>query len=185
MTTQHSVHPATACVASQATAPRDIFCTRHCMTSHKGVTRLSPYYYSPSLTCPISRFVSNRAYMGSFGTATLPRLQDLIMMANEGDIKITLSVLERGLHYRNLLKDVSKKGETNVVLDVPASHIAEILSMVSTVPDYYQLADTLYPLLDSVVGGCFVDEVVSRLWILCCSARVNALFYPTIILTRL
>ncbi|GFU02302.1 glutamate receptor ionotropic, kainate 1 [Nephila pilipes] len=62
----------------------------------------------------------------------LPRLQDLIMMANEGDIKITLSVLERGLHYRNLLKDVSKKGETNVVLDIPASHIAEILSMAQS-----------------------------------------------------
>ncbi|KAF8794053.1 Glutamate receptor ionotropic like protein [Argiope bruennichi] len=63
---------------------------------------------------------------------SLPRLQHLIMMGNEGDIKITLSVLERGLQYRNLLKDVSKKGETNVVLDVPASHLSEILTMAQS-----------------------------------------------------
>ncbi|GFX02814.1 transposable element Tcb1 transposase [Trichonephila clavipes] len=35
----------------------------------KGVTRLSPHCYYPSFACPISRFVSNRAYLGSFGTA--------------------------------------------------------------------------------------------------------------------
>ncbi|XP_071039328.1 glutamate receptor ionotropic, kainate 2-like [Parasteatoda tepidariorum] len=63
---------------------------------------------------------------------SLPRLQHLIMMANDGDVKITLRVLERGLHYRNLLKEVSKKGETNVVLDVPTSKITEILSMAQT-----------------------------------------------------
>lgn len=61
----------------------------------------------------------------------LPRLQHLIMMANDGNVKITLRVLERGVHYRKLLKDVSKKGETNVVLDVPAARIAEILTIVS------------------------------------------------------
>lgn len=53
------------------------------------------------------------------------------MMANDGTVKITLRVLERGVHYRKLLKDVSKKGETNVVLDVPAARIAEILTIVS------------------------------------------------------
>lgn len=53
------------------------------------------------------------------------------MMANDGNVKITLRVLERGVHYRKLLKDVSKKGETNVVLDVPASRIAEILTLVN------------------------------------------------------
>ncbi|GFV40850.1 transposable element Tcb1 transposase [Trichonephila clavipes] len=32
--------------------------------------RLSPHCYYPSLACPIPRFVSNRAYPGSFGTAS-------------------------------------------------------------------------------------------------------------------
>ncbi|GFV38367.1 transposable element Tcb1 transposase [Trichonephila clavipes] len=36
----------------------------------KGVTRLSPHCYYPSLACPIRRFVSNRAYLGPFGTAS-------------------------------------------------------------------------------------------------------------------
>ncbi|GFT52786.1 transposable element Tcb1 transposase [Trichonephila clavipes] len=44
---------------------------RQCSASHgKGVTRLYPHCYSPSLACPIHRFVSNRAYLGSFGTAS-------------------------------------------------------------------------------------------------------------------
>ncbi|GFW54324.1 transposable element Tcb1 transposase [Trichonephila clavipes] len=34
----------------------------------KGVTRLSPHCYYPSLACPIPRFVSNWEYLGSFGT---------------------------------------------------------------------------------------------------------------------
>ncbi|GFX12579.1 transposable element Tcb1 transposase [Trichonephila clavipes] len=36
----------------------------------KGVTRLSPYGFYPSLAYPIPRFVSNRAYLGSFGVAS-------------------------------------------------------------------------------------------------------------------
>ncbi|GFY33942.1 endonuclease-reverse transcriptase [Trichonephila clavipes] len=47
------------------------FSTRQCSASHaKGVTRLSPHYYYPSLACPIPRFFSNQAYLGSFGTAS-------------------------------------------------------------------------------------------------------------------
>ncbi|GFX86785.1 uncharacterized protein TNCV_1409821 [Trichonephila clavipes] len=34
------------------------------------VTRLSPHCYYPSLACPMPRFVSNRAYLGSFGTVS-------------------------------------------------------------------------------------------------------------------
>ncbi|GFS72449.1 transposable element Tcb1 transposase [Trichonephila clavipes] len=46
------------------------FSTRQCSASHgKGVTRLSPHCYYPSLACPIPRFVSNRAYL-VFGTAS-------------------------------------------------------------------------------------------------------------------
>ncbi|GFY35687.1 transposable element Tcb1 transposase [Trichonephila clavipes] len=35
----------------------------------KGVTRLSPNCYYPSLACQIPRSVSNRAYLESFGTS--------------------------------------------------------------------------------------------------------------------
>ncbi|GFX06469.1 transposable element Tcb1 transposase [Trichonephila clavipes] len=49
-------------------APRRHFSTRQCSASHgKGVTRLSPHCYYPSLASLIHRFVSNRAYLGSFG----------------------------------------------------------------------------------------------------------------------
>ncbi|GFW49197.1 uncharacterized protein TNCV_3057071 [Trichonephila clavipes] len=36
----------------------------------KDVTRLSPLHYHPFLACSILRFVTNRAYMRSFGTAS-------------------------------------------------------------------------------------------------------------------
>ncbi|GFX86322.1 transposable element Tcb1 transposase [Trichonephila clavipes] len=46
-----------------------IFQQRQCSASHgKSVTRRSPYCYYTSLACPIPRFGSNRAYLGSFGT---------------------------------------------------------------------------------------------------------------------
>ncbi|GFX03824.1 transposable element Tcb1 transposase [Trichonephila clavipes] len=45
--------------------------TRQCSASPgKGVTRLSPHYYYPSLTFPIPRFVSNIAYLGLFRRAS-------------------------------------------------------------------------------------------------------------------
>ncbi|GFY24456.1 uncharacterized protein TNCV_1015041 [Trichonephila clavipes] len=46
-------------VAPHATASRSHFSTRQCSASHgKGVTRLSPQCYYPSLACLIRRFVS-------------------------------------------------------------------------------------------------------------------------------
>ncbi|GFS90505.1 transposable element Tcb1 transposase [Trichonephila clavipes] len=52
-------------------APRSHFSTRQCSALHsKGVTRLSPHGYYLSLACPILRFVSNRAYLESFETAS-------------------------------------------------------------------------------------------------------------------
>ncbi|GFX18916.1 transposable element Tcb1 transposase [Trichonephila clavipes] len=36
----------------------------------KGASRLSPLCYYLSFTCPIPSFVSNREYLGSFGTAS-------------------------------------------------------------------------------------------------------------------
>ncbi|GFU78913.1 uncharacterized protein TNCV_307541 [Trichonephila clavipes] len=47
------------------------FSTRQFSASHgKGVTRLPPHCYYPSLACRIPRFVSNRAYLASFGTVS-------------------------------------------------------------------------------------------------------------------
>ncbi|GFT86468.1 transposable element Tcb1 transposase [Trichonephila clavipes] len=58
-------------VSTHATAPRSHFSTRQCSASHgNGVTRLSPHCYYPSFSCPIPRFVSNQAYLGSFGMAS-------------------------------------------------------------------------------------------------------------------
>ncbi|GFX13140.1 transposable element Tcb1 transposase [Trichonephila clavipes] len=63
-------HPATTCVATHATAARSHFSIRQCLALHKkGVTRMFPHCYFHSLACPILRYVSNRAYLGSFGTA--------------------------------------------------------------------------------------------------------------------
>ncbi|GFV95975.1 uncharacterized protein TNCV_2096441 [Trichonephila clavipes] len=51
-------HPATTCVVIHATAARSPFSTRQCSASHgKGVMKLSPHCYYPSLACPIPRFV--------------------------------------------------------------------------------------------------------------------------------
>ncbi|GFX11898.1 uncharacterized protein TNCV_2996821 [Trichonephila clavipes] len=44
---------------------------RQYSASHgKGVTKLSPHCFFPCLACPIPRFISNRAYLGSFGMAS-------------------------------------------------------------------------------------------------------------------
>ncbi|GFU62831.1 hypothetical protein TNCV_4279141 [Trichonephila clavipes] len=64
-------HLATTCAATHTTTPRSHFSTRQYSASHgKGVTRLSPYCYYPSLACPIPRFLSKRVYLGSYGTAS-------------------------------------------------------------------------------------------------------------------
>ncbi|GFW90090.1 transposable element Tcb1 transposase [Trichonephila clavipes] len=58
-------------VSTHATAPRSHFSTTQYLASHgKGVTRLYLHCYHPSLACPISKFVSNRAYLLSFWTAS-------------------------------------------------------------------------------------------------------------------
>ncbi|GFT38754.1 hypothetical protein TNCV_1499291 [Trichonephila clavipes] len=45
------------------------FFNKQCSASQgKGVTRLSPHCHYPLLTCPNPRFVSNKAYLGSFVT---------------------------------------------------------------------------------------------------------------------
>ncbi|GFX97962.1 uncharacterized protein TNCV_4906131 [Trichonephila clavipes] len=49
--------------------PRSHFSTRPCSASHD-ITRLSPHCCYHSLICLVPRFVSNRAYLGSFGTAS-------------------------------------------------------------------------------------------------------------------
>ncbi|GFW34496.1 transposable element Tcb1 transposase [Trichonephila clavipes] len=57
--------------ATHAMAPRSHFSTRQYSASNgKGVTRLSSRCYYHSLACLIPRFVSNRAYLRSFETAS-------------------------------------------------------------------------------------------------------------------
>ncbi|GFU69563.1 transposable element Tcb1 transposase [Trichonephila clavipes] len=52
-------------------APMIHLITRHYSALHgKGVTRLSLLCYYPSLAHEIARFFSNRAYLGSFKTAS-------------------------------------------------------------------------------------------------------------------
>ncbi|GFS51688.1 transposable element Tcb1 transposase [Trichonephila clavipes] len=59
------------CHSCNSSPPKSHFSIRQCSASHgKGVTRLSRHCYYPSLACPIPRFVSNQAYLGSFGTAS-------------------------------------------------------------------------------------------------------------------
>ncbi|GFV12611.1 transposable element Tcb1 transposase [Trichonephila clavipes] len=51
--------------------PQEPFSTKQCSVSHdKGITRLCPYCYYPFLACPIPKFISNRTYPGSSGTAS-------------------------------------------------------------------------------------------------------------------
>ncbi|GFT53216.1 transposable element Tcb1 transposase [Trichonephila clavipes] len=58
--------------------PRAIFSARQCSASDgKVVTTLSPHCYYLSLACPIPRFVSNRAYLGTFGTASSSSLNEV------------------------------------------------------------------------------------------------------------
>ncbi|GFT49087.1 transposable element Tcb1 transposase [Trichonephila clavipes] len=50
---------------------QDPFSTRRCSATYgKGVTRLSPHCYLPSLAFPIPRFVPNQAYLRLFGMAS-------------------------------------------------------------------------------------------------------------------
>ncbi|GFU90242.1 transposable element Tcb1 transposase [Trichonephila clavipes] len=59
------------CVGIHATVPSSHFSSRQCLASHrKGLTRMYPYCHYLSLACPIPSFVSNRAYLGSFGMAS-------------------------------------------------------------------------------------------------------------------
>ncbi|GFY24432.1 uncharacterized protein TNCV_1014801 [Trichonephila clavipes] len=50
--------------------PGAIFKQHNARLYSKDVTRLFTYCYYPSLACLIPRFVSNRVYLGSFGTAS-------------------------------------------------------------------------------------------------------------------
>ncbi|GFU25230.1 transposable element Tcb1 transposase [Trichonephila clavipes] len=62
---------ATQLYTAPSAAPMNHFLTRKGSTSHgKGVTRLSPHCCNPPLAILISKLVSNRAYLGSFGMAS-------------------------------------------------------------------------------------------------------------------
>ncbi|GFT34598.1 transposable element Tcb1 transposase [Trichonephila clavipes] len=67
----HDILQPHVCVVTHATAPSSHLSTRQCSTLHvKGVTRLYPHCHYPSLTSPLPRSVSNRAYLRSFGMSS-------------------------------------------------------------------------------------------------------------------
>lgn len=53
----------------------------------------------------------------------LIRLQELLKAPSHKDVKITLQQLTPGLSYKKLLKDIGKRGETNIILDIPAEKV--------------------------------------------------------------
>lgn len=56
------------------------------------------------------------------------KLQELMKLRNENSIKITLQQFTMEFQYNKILKDIRKKGETNIVLEVPTSRIKDVLS---------------------------------------------------------
>ncbi|KFM59945.1 Glutamate receptor, ionotropic kainate 2, partial [Stegodyphus mimosarum] len=57
----------------------------------------------------------------------LMKLQDLMKLRNQNDVKISLQQYTMEFQYNKILKDIRKKGETNIVLEVPTSRITDVL----------------------------------------------------------
>lgn len=60
----------------------------------------------------------------------LMKLQELMKLRNQNNIKITLQQYSLDFQYNKILKDIRKKGETNIVLEVPTSRIKDVLTEV-------------------------------------------------------
>uniref|UniRef100_A0A061QLI4 Glutamate receptor 1 n=1 Tax=Cupiennius salei TaxID=6928 RepID=A0A061QLI4_CUPSA len=58
----------------------------------------------------------------------LMKLQELMKLRNENNLKITLQQYSADFQYNKILKDIRKKGETNIVLEVPTSRIKDVLT---------------------------------------------------------
>lgn len=54
-------------------------------------------------------------------------LQDVVTISKTGDIKVFLRPFRTGYTYRKLLKDISRRGETNLVLNLPPEKIPYVL----------------------------------------------------------
>ncbi|GFX10554.1 hypothetical protein TNCV_2583751 [Trichonephila clavipes] len=83
--------------------PRRHFSTRHYSLIHiKGFTGLPPPHFHPSLTCAISEFVTDRAYLGSFKTASWASYEfGRIMGAFTATIERDVAGHHAGLLYLN------------------------------------------------------------------------------------
>ncbi|XP_055926547.1 glutamate receptor ionotropic, kainate 2-like isoform X1 [Argiope bruennichi] len=58
----------------------------------------------------------------------LMKLQELMKLRNNKEVKISLQQFTVDFQYNKILKDIKKKGETNIVLEVPTSRIKDVLS---------------------------------------------------------
>ncbi|XP_054708737.1 glutamate receptor ionotropic, kainate 2-like isoform X2 [Uloborus diversus] len=58
----------------------------------------------------------------------LIKLQDLMKLRNLSNVKISLQQYTFDFQYNKILKDIRKKGETNIVLEVPTSRIKDVLT---------------------------------------------------------
>ncbi|GIY85256.1 glutamate receptor ionotropic, kainate 5 [Caerostris darwini] len=58
----------------------------------------------------------------------LMKLQELMKLRNQNNVKISLQQYTVDFQYNKILKDIRKKGETNIVLEVPTSRIKDVLA---------------------------------------------------------
>ncbi|GIY31923.1 glutamate receptor ionotropic, kainate 3 [Caerostris extrusa] len=56
------------------------------------------------------------------------KLQELMKLRNQNNVKISLQQYTVDFQYNKILKDIRKKGETNIVLEVPTSRIKDVLA---------------------------------------------------------
>nr|XP_015925655.2 glutamate receptor ionotropic, kainate 2 isoform X3 [Parasteatoda tepidariorum] len=58
----------------------------------------------------------------------LMKLQELMKLRNQNKVQISLQQYTADFQYNKILKDIKKKGETNIVLEVPTSRIKDVLT---------------------------------------------------------
>ncbi|GFX40493.1 transposable element Tcb1 transposase [Trichonephila clavipes] len=140
--------------------PRSHFSTRQCSASHgNGITRLSSYCYYPSLACSIPRFVSNQAYLGSFGTVSwayheFERTRGKVTANMERNV--SRHPTERGVQQvLTLVWKLRKSGASSGVILVTWSSF----KVKRYVASRYKM-----PVLGQVERGASIDLTWGRFW---------------------
>lgn len=84
----------------------------------------------------------------------LMKLQELMKLRNQNNIKITLQQYTTEFQYNKILKDIRKKGETNIVLEVPTNRIKDVLTeaqKAGMLTEYHNY------LITTLVSICFIN----------------------------